>query len=155
MRSIIALTKMFSALLLLLVCLPLQSCLALATQPKVPDGARVGAHLEGIGDPGSFRLMNKRGQCRELIASVQVRNGRREVFIDEVMLHKGAPRAMKKLGIKDYAAFKTLVSDELISVSSSWAGGTEPTRLRWPWKCVFFCNAHQECEDYDWIGFWD
>jgi hypothetical protein len=124
-----------------------------APQSKVPKGARVGDHIEGIGDRGSFRLLKTRDLCRELIASVQVRNGQREVFIDEVMLHLGARRAMKRLGFKDYATLNTLMTKQLIAVSSISPGDNTPNGSRWPWKCVFFCRIHQECEDYDWIGF--
>jgi hypothetical protein len=112
-------------------------------------------HLEGIGDPGSFRLSGKRGRCTQLIASVQIRKGRREVFIDEVMLRLGGPRAMKSLGIKDYATLKKLLTKKLISLSAISSGSSGGAgSLRWPIKCVFTCPVHHTCENYDWVGFW-
>jgi hypothetical protein len=115
---------------------------------------RATGHLEGIGDFGSLRLSSKRGRCSQLIASVQIRKGRREVFIDEVMLRVGAPRAMKSLGIKDYATLKRLLTRKLISLSSNPCGSSGKTgALRWPIKCVFTCPVHHTCENYDWIGF--
>ena len=118
-------------------------------QSKAPDGAKVGHHLEGLGERGSFRLTSKRNKHSQLIASVQVRDGKREVFINDAVLRSGARRVMKNSGLKDYETFKASVTEQLISVSSQ-----ESNELRWPWKCVFYCPIHG-CENYDWIGFWD
>jgi len=132
----------------------LESRAAVAQERPLLHGINLDAHLEGVGEPGSFRVMAERRGSAHFIASVKVTDGRPSIFIDEVTLRLGASRAMREAGITNYDAFRKAVVDQLLALSKRSPSTDTAAALRWPWKCVFYCPQHEECENYDWIGFW-
>jgi hypothetical protein len=120
---------------------------------QTEKAARDGKPLGGKPQSRIIRLLTEGGGCSQLIASLQIKDGLSEVFINDVVLGKGASGTMGKLGFKDYASFRASVTEHLISQASNPTRDTTPSRKPWPWKCVYNCRLHKACEEYVWLEF--
>ena len=110
-------------------------------QPNVVKSAS--QHDNSFGEAGSIRIFDK---SKKIIASVKVKSGMKTIFINEELLRKGTPQAIKTLQAKDYLDFKNLLTKRLTDLSN----GDNSDRVTWGFNCTFWCRQHEICENYEW-----